>query len=222
MVTIGILGGIASGKTFIAKQLETLGAYRIDADRLAHQVLDEPEVQSVLMARWGDRVLNASGSIDRSAVAEIVFPKTESASGETVTEDKSSLGGTSELAFLEAVTHPRIAEGISDQIRARAAEETITAVVLDAAVLLKAGWNHLCDTILFVEVPSWQRLQRAVARGWSKEEFAVREAAQESLDTKRRVADWVIDNGGTPDRTFAQVQQFWQTLPASPPRSGTH
>jgi dephospho-CoA kinase len=217
VVTIGILGGIASGKTFVAKQLEALGARRIDADQLAHSVLDEPEVKSLLVTRWGAEVLSDKGAVDRAKIAAIVFavdpPGNTGGSVQT---------GASELAFLETVTHPRIAERIRDQIRAWERDSAVAAAVLDAAVLLKAKWNHVCDTILFVDVPLRLRLERALARGWSKEEFTAREAAQESLDTKRAVAHGIIDNGGTAEQTLSQVQEFWHALHFPPPPSRPH
>ena len=217
MVTIGILGGIASGKTFVAKQLEALGARRIDVDQLAHSVLNEPEVKSQLVSRWSAEVLSDDGSVDRAKIAAIVF-----AAYPPGNMGDSAQTGASELAFLESVTHPRIAEQIRDQIRVWERDCTVVAAVLDAAVLLKAKWNHMCDTILFVDVPLQLRWERALARGWSKEEFAAREAAQESLDTKRAVADWTIDNGGTAERTLSQLREFWHTLHSSPPPSRPH
>jgi dephospho-CoA kinase len=78
--------------------------------------------------------------------------------------------------------------------------------------MLKAGWRARCDKILFIEAPRSQRMGRAQERGWSQEDFEAREAAQESLDAKRGLADLVIDNSGSPERTYAQVEKFWHSL----------
>ena len=90
--------------------------------------------------------------------------------------------------------------------------------MLDAPVLLKAGWDKFCDLILFVDATREQRVARAASRGWTEAEFAAREAAQEPLTEKRRRANWTIDNSGSSDQTFAQVRQFWQTLHESFPK----
>jgi dephospho-CoA kinase len=89
------------------------------------------------------------------------------------------------------------------------------AIVLDAAVMLKAGWDRLCDAVWFVDVPRAKRVERARERGWTETVFAAREAAQESLEEKRRCATAVIDNSGSPDQTAQQVRALWGQLEPS-------
>ena len=84
--------------------------------------------------------------------------------------------------------------------------------MLDAPLLLEAGWDGLCDTLVFVDAPRPLRMARAVGRGWREEEFAAREGVQKSLDSKRARADVIIDNSGSPESTRAQVERFWHTL----------
>jgi dephospho-CoA kinase len=86
------------------------------------------------------------------------------------------------------------------------------AAALDVPLLLESGWDRLCDRLVFVDAPRGLRLARAQERGWSEAEFAAREAAQESLEAKRRRADVVVDNSGSPDATRAQVARLWQAL----------
>jgi dephospho-CoA kinase len=86
-------------------------------------------------------------------------------------------------------------------------------LVLDAPVMLEAGWHTLCNQIVFVDAPREVRLARAVARGWTETDFTAREAAQESLDVKRRHADAIIDNSGSAETTQAQVRRLWHSLP---------
>lgn len=197
MKVVGILGGVASGKSLVAGQLQSLGAEVLKADQIAHEVLREPEVIQSLRQRWGDEVLAADGNIDRAAVAKIVFAGPPE--------------GPKQLAFLEQITHPRIGQRLKQQIE-DAAKRGVQVVVLDAAVMLKAGWNQFCDRILFVETEAHIRRERARQRGWSDEEFAARESAQESLEEKRSVSDCVIENSGTPEETLAQVEKFWNSL----------
>jgi dephospho-CoA kinase len=86
----------------------------------------------------------------------------------------------------------------------------VLAVILDAPVLVKAGWDHLCDHIVFVETNEPSRRQRATARGWSVDEWRRREALQTPLDQLRRLADAVVDNSGPPEDTEQQVRQIWR------------
>jgi dephospho-CoA kinase len=109
------------------------------------------------------------------------------------------------------LTHPEIGRLLQQQAEALAASGTAVAV-LDAPLLLEAGWDRLCGRLIYVDAPRQVRLSRALARGWSQEDFAAREAAQESLDAKRKRADLVVDNSGSPQETRVQVERFWQSL----------
>ena len=85
-------------------------------------------------------------------------------------------------------------------------------VVLDAAIMRKAGWDKFCDKIVMIDAPREVRLARARSRGWSEAEFEVRETAQETLAEKREMADLVIDNSGPPEATRAAVENLWPIL----------
>ena len=198
MQVIGLLGGVASGKSLVAKQLCDLGAELLDGDRTGHEVLRMPEVEVAARQRWGDAIFEPDRRIDRKRLAKIVFAPPPS--------------GPPELVYLEQLTHPRIGNLLAKRATELAAAGTIKAVVLDAPVMLKAGWHKLCDKILFVDAPREVRLERARSRGWSDKEFAAREEAQESLEQKRQVADVVIDNSGSRELTQAQVERFWHSL----------
>ena len=116
-----------------------------------------------------------------------------------------------ERRFLEQLTHPEIARLIWRQVSSLAGGGA-EVVVLDAALLLETGWDQWCERIVFVDAPREMRLERAKTRGWSEEDFAAREGAQDSLDRKRARADVIIDNSGSPERTQAQVEQCWASL----------
>jgi dephospho-CoA kinase len=195
---LGLLGGVASGKSLVAGYLEELGAGRLDADRAGHEVLKLPEVVAAIRARWGEAVFDADGHVARPAVAKIVFAPTDE--------------GRRELAFLESITHPLIGERLKqDAERMAAAGRRV--LVLDAPVMLKAGWDALCDAIVYVDAPESVRLERALKRGWTAEHFAAREQAQESPDIKRKRANYVVDNAGNPESTRSQVAELWRKLP---------
>ncbi|HEX5103151.1 MAG TPA: dephospho-CoA kinase [Pirellulaceae bacterium] len=205
MLTLGLVGGIASGKSVVADCFRDLGAVVLDADRAGHAVLREPDVIAALKARWGERILDASGQVSRREVAKIVFAR----------EDDS------ERQFLEQLTHPRIQMRLQQELaKAQAAEEPPRVVVLDAALLFEAGWERLCDKIIFVDAPRDVRLERAVARGWSAEQFAAREAAQLPALEKRRRADLVIRNVRTLENIRDVVRLTWNDLLGGKPRAG--
>jgi dephospho-CoA kinase len=196
MKTIGLVGGVASGKSLVAKMLVELGAGLLDADRTGHAVLaEDPAVQRELHERWGDAVFAADGSVDRSAIASRVF-----ASGGSVELDR---------IFLEGLLHKRIRRRLL-QKKDQFAAEGRPAVVLDAPVLLEAGWGPMCDILLMVEVPREIRLERARQRGWTEAEFDRREAAQWPVEDKRREAHFVISNEGTEHELRQAVGEFWR------------
>lgn len=197
MLIVGLLGGVASGKSLIARQLCELGAGLLDGDRAGHEVLRLPEIERQVRALWGEAVFAPDGRIDRKALGKIVFAPPPD--------------GPRELQRLEELTHPEIGMRLRLQAEelARAGR---TVAVLDAPVMLKAGWDKFCDRIVFVDAPHEVRLARAIGRGWNQEDFAAREAAQEALEVKRAHADTVIDNSGSPEHAQAQVERFWQSL----------
>ncbi len=198
MHVIGVVGGVASGKSLVAEQLRQLGAVVLSADSLGHEVLREPEVKRAIQGRWGSAVFDDQGEVDRAAVADIVFAPTPEASRER--------------AFLEQLTHGRIGRRLQEAIDGHARAGDTNVVVVDAALLFESGWHRLCTKTLFVDAPRLVRLARAKQRGWKEAEFSEREGAQASLDSKRARADVVIDNSGAPEATREQVRQFWQML----------
>lgn len=197
MQVVGILGGVASGKSLIARQFVELGAGLLDADRIGHEVLALANVERAARARWGEEIIGANDRIDRAILARIVF-------GPGPEADR-------ERAYLEQLTHPEIGRRLADLAR-RLAEVSTAVAVLDAPLLLEAGWDSRCDKLVFVDAPRPVRLARALARGWSEEDFAAREAVQQSLDRKRGCADVLVDNSGSPERARQQVEAFWRTL----------
>jgi dephospho-CoA kinase len=200
MKIIGLLGGIASGKSLVAELFCRLGAGLLDGDRAGHEVLLLPEVQQLVRERWGDAVFDPDGHVDRKALGRIVFEPSDT--------------GRRALEYLEKITHPRIGDRLRQQA-ADLADAGRTIAVLDAPVMLKAGWDTFCDHIVFVEAPEEVRRARATARGWRQEDIAAREAVQEPLATKRQHADFVIDNSGSRDQTLAQVERLWRLVTAA-------
>ncbi|TWU27335.1 dephospho-CoA kinase [Bythopirellula polymerisocia] len=198
MLVIGLIGGIASGKSAVAKELSVLGATVLDADAAAHRVINRSSVRSALVDRWGASILDEVGQVDRRAVAKRVF---------------SADLGRSELKFLEGLLHPLIRQEFETEI-ASLSQTPTPAVVIDAPLLLEAGWGELCDVLLFVDSPLADRQSRAEnLRNWSPNELATREAVQLPIEEKRHQATHFVSNEGSLESLTAQVRQFWQQLP---------
>ena len=185
---LGLLGGVASGKSFVANVLARHGGLVLDADRAGHETLTEPAVKHAIEQRFGSQVFDEHGDVIRKALGAIVF------------SDPAA------LRFLEELTHPRIGQRLLRQLEQGG---NAVAAVLDAPVMLKAGWDGFCSEIWFVDAPREVRLQRALERGWTAAQFAAREAAQESLEEKRRRSDRVISNFGTSDSVEKTALSFW-------------
>ncbi len=202
MIMIGLVGGVASGKSAAAAAFVRLGAKTLDADRAGHLVLGLPKVRDAIRARWGDLMIAADGEVDRLQLAQRVFIPTPQGA-----EDKK---------YLESLIHPEIAKQIQKQTLAFAAEGAL-AVILDAPLLIEAGWHDWCDVIVFVEASQELRTRRAVARGWTERHLEDREKAQLPLEQKRSHADFVIDASGTLADLQSQAGVIWSTLfPAEP------
>ncbi|MEM9658754.1 MAG: dephospho-CoA kinase, partial [Planctomycetota bacterium] len=197
MRIIGLVGGIASGKTTVAELLRERGAIVLDADRAGHQVLNELEVRHALVQRWGDSILDERGRVNRAAVAERVFG--------------SSPDAAAERQFLEEVVHPRIRLRLEAEV-AGLPHTAAPAVVIDAPLLFEAGWDTICRHTLLVDCRRECRAARAAQRGWSDAELARREAVQMPIVEKRRRASHVIRNDGSLDELRRHVDDFWKSV----------
>jgi len=197
MRIIGILGGVAGGKSTVAEMFARLGAGILDADRVGHEVLRLPQVEEAARQRWGERIFGEDGHIDRCRLAQLVF-----APGPLARQERE---------YLERLTHPEILNLLRREADEMAAAG-VKVAVLDAPLLREAGWDELCEKMVFVDCPREERLRRALSRGWLEKDFSAREDAQDSLARKRASADVIIDNSGPIERTQAQVEQFWTAL----------
>lgn len=192
---IGLIGGIGGGKSAAASILAARGAEVVDADAVGHEVLRRPEVARRVAERFGPGVVAADGQVDRRALGRVVF------------------ADPAARRDLEAIVHPPMFEELTGRIAAARSRGDAPLIVLDAAVLLEAGWDRACDAVVFVDAPRGARLDRVRrGRGWSDEELAAREAAQWPLDRKEARADRVLANDGDPARLEAEVDRLLMTL----------
>jgi dephospho-CoA kinase len=194
---VALTGGVATGKSTVGRMLAARGATVVDADALVHR-LEEPGQPTFdeIVARFGEGVLRADGSLDRGALGRLVFA------------DRAA------RANLERITHPRVRALIAQQV-AEAISATAPLVAVDIPLLFEAGDSSGFDGVLVVYAPESVQLQRLQTRsGLDAAEAGRRVAAQLAIDEKRDRATWVIDNSGSLEETEAQVSRWWSEVAA--------
>ena len=189
---LGLVGGIGAGKSTVANALARHGGKVVAGDPLGHEALEQPDIRARILEVWGDRdILRADGKVDRKKFGRIVFPSPV------------------ERSRLEHLVHPYIELRIRQEIDKAVADPAAKFVVLDAAILLEAGWDGVCDKLIYVDAPRPLRLERVQQqRKWSDQDLANREAVQMPTEKKKERADVVLDNGGLPEATIAQVDEL--------------
>ncbi len=173
---IGILGGIGSGKSTIAAEFAKLGCKVIDADRIAHELLEELPVREKVLALFGQAVLDSSGKIDRKKLADAAFADHKI------------------LTSLNTIIHPLVLQRAQELIEQSRSQNQVKAIVLDMPLLVEVGWHKRCDKIIFVNCEQKLRLERAKKMGFDKKQIKIRENFQISLDNKASLADNTIEN----------------------------
>jgi dephospho-CoA kinase len=190
---IGLTGNIGVGKSTVMALLSEMGAVGIDADKVAHEVMEPGQpAYDQIVARFGPQIAPGGGPIDRLRLGQIVF------------SDPAA------LADLEAIVHPAVFQ----VIQRRVAEAGAPVVVIEAIKLLEAGLSRqLCDQVWVVTAPRAQQIQRLMqSRGLSEAEATLRIDAQPPQAEKIAQADVVIENDGSLAEVCAQVEWAWQTL----------
>jgi len=200
-LVIGVVGGIASGKSQVTRLLGEMNATIISADEIAHRVLREPDVIDALVNVFSNEILSETGRhpvgsrvIDRKKVGSLVFG--DSADCQT------------KLKKLEAIVHPRIRQIARSELETLKSDASVRMIILDAPLLIEGGWLPFCDRVIFVDSPDALRKQRAMERGWTAQEWSDRESAQLSLSEKRLHATDVLDNDGTLEQLKQSVSEF--------------
>jgi dephospho-CoA kinase len=205
---IGLIGGIGSGKSQVAAALARRGARVIAADELAHAALRQPELRERIVARWGPGVLDERGEVSRRRLGAIVF------------------ADAAERRALEEIVHPWIQQRIREEAAAAGSDPAVRLIVLDAAIMLEAGWHGVCDRLIYVDAPREVRLRRLEGqRGWTAAEAEARERAQLPLTEKAARADHVLDNATTLDHLERQVDELlrlWGLAGTAPPPPRSH
>ena len=196
MTSLGVTGGIGSGKTALVARLATHPGVRVVlADDLAKRLMvEDPEVRRQLVARFGPEAYRDDGSLDRKAIAARVF------------------GDAGELAALNAIVHPAVRRAMLDALdRARA--DGVRLLVYEAALIFETHADEILDHVAVVDAPVETRVARAMARdGSTRDDVLARMARQLDSAEARRRADTVVDNGGALADLHAQADALYRQL----------
>lgn len=191
---LGLSGGIGSGKSTVAKLLADLGAVVIDADVIAKEVLEPNQAgHQRAIEVFGESILDSDRRIDRKKLAELVFQNSDA------------------LAKLEAIVHPAVIARVA-QIRNSLPESTV--VVYDTPLLFEKNLQGQFDKVLIVVTDSEHRKARLIERGLEITDIEARLANQATDAQRRTVADFVIENNGSPEQLHDQVTKVWQQISA--------
>jgi len=195
MVVIGLTGSMAAGKSTISRRMAELGAYIADADKASRQVvLPGMEGLAALVERFGSKILRPDGALDRPALAALAFE------------------GEETISDLNAIMHPIIKIELQAGM-AEARKQGVKVAVVDAPLLLEAGWQDICDEVWLVTAPEELRIIRAMARDdISRDAARLRMASQMSDEKKREIADVILENNGSIEDLLAEVDAQYRRL----------
>jgi dephospho-CoA kinase len=196
---IGIVGGIGSGKSHVSRLFADEGCLVINSDEQVSQAYRRDDVKHRLVQWWGPEVINADGSVNRSAIARRVFADAE------------------ERRRLEGLVHPLVAEMRDETMRRGATDPRVVAFVWDTPLLLEVGLHRHCDGVVFVEASEAERKRRVTeTRGWTEAEWAAREKSQMALDKKREIANYIVRNtAGADDDVRSQIREVLSRILAT-------
>lgn len=196
MLVAGLTGGMACGKSFVARAFADLGCHVIEADELGHEVMRPGgEAYDGVVAAFGPGILNTSGEIDRPALAARVF------------------GSSAELERLNAIVHPAVRDRARRQMDAAAAADPRAIVIYVAAILIESGHYREVDKIIVVACPREKQIERSLERpGATMAGVLARLDRQMPLEQKRAFADYLIDTGGTKEETLRQTEAVYGEL----------
>lgn len=210
MLKVGLTGGIASGKSVVGEMFVALGACLVQADRIAHSLMQPGEaVYNEVVRHFGQGILNSDGSVNRAKLAEVAFGP--------ATGDESNRN--SRVEELNRIVHPVVIRSQDEWMRQMGVNDRHAVAIVEAALILEAGAAERFDRLVVVTCSADQRAARFAARQKidleaARKEVTRRMAAQLPDEEKIKAADFVIDNSGSLDQTREQVRQVWEQLRA--------
>jgi dephospho-CoA kinase len=208
MLKVGLTGGIASGKTVVGEMFVALGAHLVQADRIAHSLMQPGEaVYNDVVRHFGGGILNPDMSVNRGKLAELAFgPATENPTNRA-----------SRIEELNRIVHPAVIRSQDEWMAAIGARDPNAVAIVEAALILEAGVKDHFNCLVVVTCNAEQRAARFAARqkidlDSARREVTRRMAAQLPDEAKIKAADYVIDNSGSIASTQSQVEAVWGKL----------
>ncbi len=220
MLRVGLTGGIATGKSVVGGMFVALGAYLVQADRIAHSLMQPGEaVYNEVVRHFGREILNPDLSVNRSKLAEVAFGPANAPAGQ-----RASGVQQARIAELNRIVHPAVIRSQEDWMSEMGRQDPHAVAMVEAALILEAGVAKRFDRLIVVTCSAEQRVARFAARQKidleaARKEVMRRMAAQLPDEEKIKAADYVIDNSGALDSTREQVGVKWQKLRAEAGRS---
>jgi dephospho-CoA kinase len=218
LIKLGLTGGIASGKSAVGQMFVKLGAHLIQADAIAHWLMEPGRpVYEEVVRRFGPTILNADRSINRPKLAEAAFGAPSGESGASADAATRGAGTPPRVQELNAIVHPAVIAHENEWMDEIGARDPNAIAIVEAALILEAGTADRFDHLIVVTCQPEQRIQRLARRlGISEDsaraEVARRMAAQMPDEEKVKAADFVIDNSGSLESTAQQVRSVFATL----------
>jgi dephospho-CoA kinase len=215
MLKVGLTGGIASGKSVVGEMFVALGARLVQADRIAHSLMQPGEaVYNEVVRHFGREILNADGTVNRGKLAEAAFGPSDAPEGQRA----------SRIEELNRIVHPVVIRSQEEWMQAVGRSDPHAVAIVEAALLLEAGAGKRFDRLVVVTCSPEQRVERFAARQkieleTARKEVERRMAAQMPDEEKVKAADYVIDNSGSMEQTRAQVERVWGTMRAQAGKS---
>ena len=189
-----LIGPNGSGKSAVAAEFAKLGCKVIDADKIAHELLNKKNVKEKIIDFFGPAILDSAEKIDRGKLAEIVFADSE------------------KIAWLNGIIHPFVLERAEELINKYHNQKKVKAIVLDMPLLVEVGWGKRCDKIIFIDCKEEIRAKRAQKMGLNKKQLKIRENFQISLDNKRKLTDNIIENNSGFSALVRQVADIFSYI----------
>ncbi len=212
MLRVGLTGGIASGKSVVGEMFVALGAHLVQADRIAHSLMQPGQpVYNEVVRHFGREILNRDGTVNRAKLAEAAFGPADAPEGQRA----------SRIQELNRIVHPVVIRSQDEWMHAISLQDPNGVAIVEAALILEAGAADRFDRLIVVTCGAEQRAERFAARQkidleLARQEVIRRMAAQMTDEEKIKAADFVIDNCGSLEHTRAQVRDVWAQLQASP------
>ncbi len=195
MIVIGLTGGIGSGKSTVTGFLADLGAEVMDADKIGHELLQpDTETAKAVIVAFGQDIVKPDGEIDRAELGKKVF------------------GDPEALKRLNAIVHPSLLQRLVDRVEEQRGTGT-KVVVVEAAIMIEAGWQSLADETWVTLAPEDTVVGRVMAaKGLTEDQVRARIRSQMPVEEKAKLATVIVDTQGSLEEVRGRVEELWQSL----------